>query len=54
MDFNQKLVLWGGLPLVVGLIGKIFYGGKGLIYGSVGMACLELIIWAWNKGGGYD
>ena len=43
-------ILYGGLPLVFGLLSMIFFGTKGLIYGSIGMACLELVIWAWDKG----
>ena len=48
---NNKIWLFGlALPILIGSIGKIFFGIKGLIYGFIGTFAVEIVIWAWRKG----
>lgn len=48
---NNKIWLFGlALPILIGLVGKIFFGTPGLIYGFIGTFAAEIVIWAWRKG----
>jgi hypothetical protein len=50
MEEINKWIILGGLPVIAGLLCKIFLGGVWIIYGSILFACLELILWsAWNN-----
>jgi hypothetical protein len=50
MELNNKILLFCSIPVISGLIGKIIYGTKGMIYFFIGAWCIIIVGWAWKHG----